>query len=149
VGQAIVGQPFIAGTLGLLTVILTPLALLLLIVTILLIPVALVAVIALVLAAVFGWIALGLEIGQRFTAAIKQQWHPSLAGGLGTFVLALIANSLGSIPIVNCIGWLVPFMVTLLAIGGVIMTRFGARPAESPVAAIASNPPAGPVAPTK
>jgi L-cystine uptake protein TcyP (sodium:dicarboxylate symporter family) len=52
------------------------LALLLLIITILLIPAALVAVIALVLAAVFGWIAIGLEIGQRFTGAIKQQWHP-------------------------------------------------------------------------
>jgi len=146
VGQAIVGQPFIAGTLGLLTVILTPLALLLLIVTILLIPVALVAVIALALAAVFGWIALGLEIGQRFTAAIKQQWHPSLAGGLGTFLLALVVNSIG---LIACVGWLAPFLVTILAIGGVIMTRFGARPAESPVAAIASNPPAGPVAPTK
>ena len=144
VGQAIVGQPFIAGTLGLLTVILTPLVLLLLIVTILLIPVALVAVIVLALAAVFGWIALGLEIGQRFTAAIKQQWHPSLAAGLGTFLLALVVNSIG---LIACVGWLAPFLVTILGIGGVIITRFGARPAESLVAAIASNPPAGPVAP--
>jgi len=138
VGQAIVGQPFIAGTLGLLTVILTPLVL------ILLIPVALVAVIVLALAAVFGWIALGLEIGQRLTAAIKQQWHPSLAAGLGTFLLALVVNSIG---LIACVGWLAPFLVTILGIGGVILTRFGARPTESPVAAIASNPPAGPVAP--
>jgi len=144
VGQAIVGQPFIAGTLGLLTVILTPLVLLLLIVTILLIPVALVAVIALALAAIFGWIALGLEIGQRFTAAIKQQWHPSLAAGLGTFLLVLVVNAIG---LIACVGWLAPFLVTILGIGGVIMTRFGARPAESPVAAIATNPPADPVSP--
>ena len=144
VGQAIVGQPFIAGTLGLLTVILTPLALLLLVITILLIPVALVAAIALALAAVFGWIALGLEIGQRFTAAIKQQWHPSLAGGLGTFLLALVANAIG---LIACVGWLVPFLVTILGIGGVIITRFGARPTESHLAATTSNPPVGPVAP--
>jgi cytoskeletal protein CcmA (bactofilin family) len=144
VGQAIVGQPFIAGTLGLLTVILAPLALLLLIITILLIPAALVAVIALVLAAVFGWIAIGLEIGQRFAGAIKQQWHPSLAAGLGTFLLTLVANTIGFIA---CVGWLAPFLVTILGIGGVIMTRFGARPAEAPVTATASNLPAGPVAP--
>ncbi|MBA4380229.1 MAG: hypothetical protein C0393_06075, partial [Anaerolinea sp.] len=126
VGQAIVGQPVIAGTLGLLTVVLAPLALVLLIITILLIPVALVAVIALALAAVFGWIAIGLEIGERFTAAIKQQWHPSLAAGLGTFLLALVANIIG---LIACVGWLAPFLVTMLGIGGVIMTRFGARPA--------------------
>ncbi|MDI6768043.1 MAG: polymer-forming cytoskeletal protein [Anaerolineales bacterium] len=132
VGQAIVGQPVIAGLLGLLTVVLAPLALVLLIITILLIPVALVAVIALALAAVFGWIAIGLEIGERFTKAIKQQWHPSLAAGLGTFLLALVANIIG---LIVCVGWLAPFLVTMLGIGGVIMTRFGARPAESPVAA--------------
>lgn len=144
VGQAIVGQPVIAGLLGLLTVVLAPLALVLLIITILLIPVALVAVIAIALAAVFGWIAIGLEIGERFTKAIKQQWHPSLAAGLGTFLLALVANIIG---LIACVGWLAPFLVTMLGIGGVIMTRFGARPAESPVAATASNLPAGPVAP--
>lgn len=131
VGQAIVGQPVIAGMLGLLTVVLAPLALVLLIITILLIPVALVAVIALALAAVFGWIAIGLEIGERFSTAIKQQWHPSLAAGLGTFLLALVANIIG---LIACVGWLAPFLVTMLGIGGVIMTRFGARPAESPVA---------------
>ncbi len=129
VGQAIVGQPVIAGLLGLLTVVLAPLALVLLIITILLIPVALVAVIAIALAAVFGWIAIGLEIGERFTTAIKQQWHPSLAAGLGTFLLALVANIIG---LIACVGWLAPFLVTMLGIGGVIMTRFGARAAELP-----------------
>lgn len=92
-----------------LTVVLAPLALVLLIITILLIPVALVAVIAIALAAVFGWIAIGLEIGERFTKAIKQQWHPSLAAGLGTFLLALVANIIG---LITCVGWLAPFLVT-------------------------------------
>lgn len=144
VGQAIVGQPVIAGLLGLLTVVLAPLALVLLIITILLIPVALVAVITIALAAVFGWIAIGLEIGERFTKAIKQQWHPSLAAGLGTFLLALVAKIIG---LIACVGWLAPSLVTMLGIGGVIMTRFGARPVEMPVTAIVSNPPAGPVNP--
>jgi cytoskeletal protein CcmA (bactofilin family) len=142
VGQAIVGQPFIAGSLGLLTLFLTPLALVLLILTLVLIPVALVAIMALVLAAVFGWIALGLEIGQRLTAAIRQQWHPSLAAGLGTFLMTLVVNSLG---LIACVGWLAPSLVVILGLGGVIMTRFGARPAEAPAAAIVPNPPAGPV----
>jgi cytoskeletal protein CcmA (bactofilin family) len=145
VGRAIIGQPFIAGALGLLTVVLTPLALVLLVITIILIPVALVAVLALVLAAIFGWIALGLEVGQRFTAAIKQQWHPSLAGGLGTFLLSLVVNSIG---LIACIGWLAPFLVFIVGIGGVIMTRFGMRPAEAQAAAVVPNPPAAPLPPT-
>jgi len=130
-GTAIVSQPFIAGTLGLLTVILTPLALVLLIITIVLIPVAFVAVIVLVLAAVLGWIALGLELGQRLTAAFKQQWHPSLAGGFGTFLLALVASAIG---LIACVGWLVPFLVTIVGIGGVFMTRFGMQSNALPAA---------------
>ncbi|MDP3184842.1 MAG: hypothetical protein Q8M58_06190, partial [Anaerolineales bacterium] len=58
-----------------------------------------------------------------------QQWHPSLAAGLGTFLLALVANIIG---LIACVGWLAPFLVTMLGIGGVIMTRFGARAAELP-----------------
>jgi hypothetical protein len=144
VARAVVVQPLTAGGVGLLVAILTPIALLLMVVTILLIPVAALLVVALVVAAVFGWIALGLEIGQRFTRAIHQTWHPSLEAGLGTFALTLVAAALTNIPVINCIGWLVPFLLGLASFGAVIMTRFGTQSLAEKAAV-----PATPVAPVE
>jgi hypothetical protein len=143
VAQAAVDQPLIAGGVGLITLLLAPVALLLMVLTILLIPIAALAVIALLVAGLFGWIAIGLEIGQRFSRAVHQEWHPALSAGVGTFVLTLVAAALTSIPVVACIGWLLPFLVGLVALGAVGMTRFGTR-AVTPVRAQSAPPPAVP-----
>jgi len=143
VAQAMVRQPLTAGGLGLLTVVVAPLAVVILAVTIILIPAALLVVVGLVMVAVFGWIALGLEIGQRFTRAIHQEWHPAFSAGLGTFALTLVARALTAIPILNCVGWLVPFVLGLAATGAVIMSRFGTQLVAAPAV-----PPAGPSGPT-
>jgi cytoskeletal protein CcmA (bactofilin family) len=132
VSSAIMNQPLTTGGLGLLTLVVAPIALVILCVTILLIPVALVAVVALVVAAAFGWIAIGHEIGLRFTKAIHQEWHPALSAGLGTFALSLIAAALTGIPVLNCVGWLIPFVLGIAGLGAVIMTRFGTQ-AVAPV----------------
>jgi uncharacterized membrane protein len=84
------------------------------------------------MALVFGWIAVGYEVGQRFTKAIHQEWHPALSAGLGTFALTLIAASLTNIPVLNCIGWLVPFLLSIAALGGVLLTRFGTQTVDGP-----------------
>jgi cytoskeletal protein CcmA (bactofilin family) len=148
VAHAVMVQPLTAGGLGLLTVIVAPITLLLLIVTLILIPVAAIAVIALFVAAVFGWIAIGFEIGQRFTTAIHQNWHPAFSAALGVFTLTLVANALTGIPVLNCVGWLVPFLLTLAGLGAVIMTRFGTQSVVAP-AAVEPAPltPFAPVAP--
>ncbi|KAF0106175.1 MAG: hypothetical protein FD146_2764 [Anaerolineaceae bacterium] len=138
VAGAITSQPVTAGGLGLLTIIAAPIAIVILSVTVLLIPVALVAAVALGVAAAFGWIAIGYEIGVRFTKAIHQEWHPALSGGLGTFTLSLVAAALTGIPGLNCIGWIVPFLLGMAGLGAVIMTRFGTQsvaPAAPPDAA--------------
>jgi cytoskeletal protein CcmA (bactofilin family) len=139
VAHAVIAQPLTAGGLGLLTVIVAPFALLLLTVTIILIPVTAIAVVALFMAAVFGWIAIGYEIGQRFTTAIHQIWHPAFSAGLGVFALTLLANALTGIPVLNCVGWLVPFLLGLAGLGAVIMTRFGTQMVLAP-AAVAPAP---------
>lgn len=159
VAQAVVNQPVMAGGVGLLVVFLTPLALVLMVITIILIPVAGLAAVVLIVAAVFGWIAIGLEIGQRFTRAIHQTWHPSFEAGLGTFTLTLVSAALTGIPVLNCIGWLIPFLLGLAAFGAVVMTRFGTqsvavRAVETPVpfepvAPEAPLPPAAPVEPKR
>jgi len=144
VAHSIMAQPLTAGGLGLLTIVVAPIAVVLTAITIILIPVSVIIVFALIVAGVFGWIAIGYEIGQRFTKAIHQSWHPAFSAGLGVFALTLVARALTGIPVLNCVGWLVPFVLVLAALGAVIMTRFGfqmvASPAES-AALLPSNPP--------
>jgi cytoskeletal protein CcmA (bactofilin family) len=146
VAHAIIAQPLTAGGLGLLTVVVAPIAIILSVITLVGIPLALIIVIALVAAGVFGWIAIGYEIGQRFTRAIHQNWHPAFSAGLGTFALTLVAEVLTGIPVLNCVGWLVPFLLSMAALGAIIMTRFGTQAVTAPVpqAQVVPTPPTPP-----
>lgn len=126
VSDAIIRQPIVAGSFGLLTAVLAPFVIVILVITIILIPVALLAIVVLPLTWLFGVIALGQEVGERFTKAINQTWAPVLTTGFGTFLLMLVGGYIGLIP---CVGWLLPFLVGLVAVGGVMMTSFGTRSA--------------------
>ena len=125
-GDAMTSQPFIAGGFGLLTVIVVPVAIVIMAITILLIPVALIIAFLVPLAWLFGMVALGQEVGERFTKAINQTWAPVLSTGFGTFMLVLLT---GLISLVPCVGWLAAALVDLVALGGVAMTWFGTRSA--------------------
>jgi hypothetical protein len=146
VAQAIVAEPIVSGGVGFLTALVSPLALIVLVVimvlTLILIPVAVLAVIAwavlIVLAWMFGVIAFGMEIGERFTKAIHQTWAPVLSAGFGTFLLMFVVGAFGMIP---CIGWIAEFLVGMIGIGAVVMTRFGSRSIQRPgMTASSSNP---------
>ena len=125
VSQAVVTQPVIAGSVGLLTGVLAPVVFVILTITIILIPVVVLAALALALAWLFGLIAIGTEVGERFTRAINQTWAPPLTAGLGTFLMMLVVGGIGLVP---CIGWLLTSLVALMGIGGVILTFFGSQP---------------------
>ena len=125
--HAIIAQPLTAGGLGLLTLVAVPVILLalamlsiLIITLIITVPLMVIVAMALGMALLFGWIAVGYEVGQRFTKAIHQEWHPAFSAGLGTFALTLIAASLTNIPVLSCIGWLVPFLLSIAALGAVL-----------------------------
>ena len=124
VSQAVVGQPVIAGSIGLLTGVMAPVVLVILTVTIILIPVTVLAAMALALAWLFGMIAIGTEVGERFTKAINQTWAPPLTAGMGTFLMMIVVGGIGMVP---CIGWLVASLVALAGIGGVVLTIFGTQ----------------------
>jgi hypothetical protein len=126
-----------SGGIGLLTVLVAPLAVAILSITIILIPVAFIGVLLLLFAWLFGIIALGQEVGERFTHSINQSWAPVVTTGFGTFLLMLVGGYIGLIP---CVGWLAPALLGLLGIGAVAVTWFGSR--SAPVTIIpASNPP--------
>lgn len=145
VSQAIVSQPVMSGGVGLLTVFGGPISIvvvaLVMIITLILIPVAAVVVflgvLAIALAWLFGMIALGNEVGERFTQSINQSWAPAFTAGFGTFLLMLVGGAIGEIP---CVGWLFVALIGFVGIGAAVLTRFGTRPLQ-PVPVPAATPP--------
>jgi len=124
VSRAVTYQPLIGSSLGFLTVLAGIVLAVILVVTIILIPVALIGILLLAFAIAFGWIAVGLEVGNRLAASFHQEWSLPLTAALGTFILNFVANGIGFIP---CVGWLVPFIVSMLGLGAVFLTRFGTQ----------------------
>jgi hypothetical protein len=137
VARTVTSQPLVAGGVGLLTVFLFLPALLLMIITIILILGVPLAVLAIILAWLFGVVSIGMEVGERFTRAINQDWSPVLTAGFGTFLLELVVEGFGLIP---CIGWLAPFTLSVLGIGAVVLAFFNSRANPSIVAAPAPGP---------
>jgi hypothetical protein len=154
VAETIVAQPVISGAAGFLTLLVAPALMIVLAITIILIPISLLGFLALVVALVFGWIAFGLEVGQRLAALFKANWSAPVSAGLGTLVLTTVAGALGQIP---CIGWVLNFLVAMIGLGAVVMSRFGTRtylgegraapPPPPPVVPVTPPPPPPPVTP--
>ena len=146
VSQAVVLQPLPAGGLGILTVIVLPALLVVLAITLILIPLSLIGFLVLGAGFVFGWIALGLEVGKRMEKMFKveESWAPAVRAGIGTFTLSLLGFAVSMVP---CVGWILPFLVSMLSLGGVVLTLFGTRDyplAEATVVTAAAKPAAPP-----
>lgn len=147
VSQAVVAQPLMTSSIGLLTIV----ALLVIALTIILLPFALLGLIPLGLAWLFGVVAIGQEIGERLAKAMRQNWTTVVNTGLGTFLLMFVVGSIQSLNdlvwIVGCFTWILPAFIGLLAIGGVVVTRFGAQPVPGPAVTV-YTPPAAPSSPS-
>jgi hypothetical protein len=136
-GRVLVQQPVASGGMGCLTVMVAPIILVALAVTIILIPVSLLGAALLVALVIFGWAAIGLELGKRLAQALHQDWHPAVSAGIGTFGLTLV--TLGLSRVIICVGWMLPFLVSMVALGAVMLVFFGARQAPAP-AVVAVQP---------
>jgi cytoskeletal protein CcmA (bactofilin family) len=121
---AVVAQPMLSAGIGFVAMLATLALTLILTVTLILIPIALITLLVFVVALVLGWIALGLEVGERFAAALNQVWSPAFAAGVGTFLLTLVLNSIAFIP---CLGWIAPFIFGMIGLGGIVLTQMGSR----------------------
>ncbi len=138
VAHASLQHPAISGVLGLLTAVVAPGLLVLLVITLCLIPVAVLGGVLFIAAGVFGWIAIGSEVGNRLAEVLKLKLHPAASAALGTFVLTLVMEFVGIIP---CIGPLGGAIVAGIGLGAVVLTRFGTRSyGEAPM----PSPPAQP-----
>lgn len=145
VADSIANQPWMSGGAGFLTLLVTPFVLLILTITIILIPLTILATIALAVAIIFGWIALGFQVGRRMEVLFKTEWADAVSAGVGTLVLGIVVGVLGYVP---CVGGLIGFVAACAGLGGVILSGFGSRTAAptgtalSPV--IEVIPPASP-----
>jgi hypothetical protein len=139
--QVLTSQPVVSGGMGCLTILVAPFVLLAFAITIVLSPISLLGILVLVALTVFGWIAMGLEIGKRTAQVLNQDWHPAVAAGVGTFALTLVA--LGLSRTVACVGWMVPFLVSLVALGAVMLTFIGSGRTVTPAMVILPAQPAG------
>jgi hypothetical protein len=136
VANAIVTNPVGTGGFGCLTLIVAPGLLLLVAITIILSPLSLLGLLLLAGAMIFGWTAIDLEVGNRLARLFKVEWSAPIAAGIGALIFNLVVFGFAFIP---CLGWMLSFLVLLFALGGVLVTRFGAH--EYPeVAAIPVRP---------
>jgi hypothetical protein len=143
VADTLVRQPLVAGGVGLLTVFVSPLVALFMVLTIILILVVPFLALGLFLAWLFGLIAIGVEVGERFTRSIGQSWSSTLTAGFGTFLLVLITQGIGLVP---CVGWTVPFLVGAIGVGAVVLTILDSR--KRPIVAAPASGPDEPLPPT-
>jgi len=144
VAQAARLQPFAAGSFGLLTLFLAPLAIIIMAVTLILIPLAMTAAILVALAWLFGIVALGHLVGEQLLQALHRTWEPVFTAGFGAFVLGFALGTSNQIP---CIGWLASLLIGLVGLGAATMTLFGTRPmplAPRPARAAAEGAPISP-----
>ena len=143
VSEAAVAQPLMTTSIGLLTIVVLIVAAL----TLILLPLVGLSLIPLAFAWLFGVVAIGQEIGERLAKALGQVWQPVVTTGLGTFVLVFIVASIQSLnhllPFMACVTWIVPVLVGMLAIGAVVITRFGTRRVQTPALTV-YTPPAPP-----
>lgn len=145
VADTVVAQPWMTGGAGFLTFLATPFVLLILTITIILIPVTVLAALALAVAVIFGWIAIGFQVGRRLEVLFKSQWADAVSAGVGTLVLGIVIWIIGFVP---CVGGLLGFVAACVGLGGVIMSGFGTRTSTpsggTPAPVIEVIPPASP-----
>ena len=125
-GKMIVAQPVMTGAIGLLSFVIAAVFFF-----------TILPLIVIPFAWLFGVVAMGQEVGERFTKAINQAWSQVLTVGFGTFLLMLVGGAIGLIP---CLGGLVLFVLGLVGIGASVMTVLGTRSMQVPAVTLYTPP---------
>ncbi|MCW5876712.1 MAG: hypothetical protein KIS85_07485 [Anaerolineales bacterium] len=104
---------------GALTFVLLPVALVITLITCILPPLILLLVIA---GSIFGWVALGLELGRRVEQFLKVAWALEVQAVVGTLLLGMLSFFVRALP---CVGWLGVFGLGAVGLGAALLSRFG------------------------
>ena len=139
VGHAVLTAPLPSAGVGLLTGVVAAVLMVLLAITICLSPVALLLVIALAIAAVFGWIAVGLLVGWKLLEAFNVRGiTPLMAVAVGTLLISVLR-------VIPCLGSIFALVVGCAGLGAVVLTRFGRQ--AYPLSTRAPSAPPAPLVP--
>jgi len=129
VASTVLENPGASLGVGLLTLVVVAGVDLLFLITICLSPLALLLALATAVAWIFGWIAVGWLVGRQLLQALKvKELSPLWESVIGVFVISL----LGAVP---CIGWLIWLVGGAFGLGAVVLTRFGTQRYEGERAA--------------
>lgn len=127
VGRTIEEAPLVSFGVGLLTLILSGLAAVLLAITICLSPLALVGMVVVGIGLLVGWVALGLTFGRRIMEGLSggSQHSVVVHAAVGT---VLITTLLAMSRLLGLLNGLLVFLLVPPVAGAVLLTRFGSRP---------------------
>ena len=114
----------ISWLVGFLTFFVLPLVLVIMAITVILIPVILLLLFALVVGIIFGFIVLGLEIGRKLEEMVKASWAPPVAAAIGIAILSIVLHAVN---LITCLGFVSVSIVVLMAVGVILLSRFGTR----------------------
>jgi len=135
VARVVASSPLPSLGIGFAVLLITGILAALLILTCCFSPFGLLLLLALVIAVLFGWIAAGLTIGQRFLEALNPR--QPVAKVAAVLIGLLLITLLTYVPC--CLGFLFSVVVGSIGLGAVILTRFGTQ--EYPLPALAPETP--------
>jgi hypothetical protein len=144
VAQAVTEAGWTSFAVGLLTFLVLLVVVPLLVIICIGIPVAVLLVMAAVAAGLFGWIAIGVLLGNRLLAALHtSQTQPAVEIIVGVTVLTILAQ-------VPCLGWMAGIIAGAVGLGAVVLTRFGTMhyAPQRPATDLPAPPPSEPDVPT-
>jgi hypothetical protein len=122
VARTMIVKPAVSFLIGLLTLMAALALFLLLALTVCLSPISILGSIVVLVAALLGWAAMGLEIGRPVCGMFGAKAHPAVMAGIGTAILTLVASAIGYIPFA---GQILVLLVIAFGLGAVVLTRFG------------------------
>lgn len=122
ISRTLIEQPLSALGIGLLAIIASIAMIIFMSITVIFIPVAIILAVALGLLMFYGWIACGYETGLRLTKAMNVNWSDMWVTAFGTFVITLV--SMGFNRLIPCVGWILGTALTLVGLGGVIISYY-------------------------
>jgi hypothetical protein len=105
-----------------------------------------VAWLLLLVASLFGWAAIGSIAGRWIAARLSLQGiTPAMEAGLGAFSVALALGVVRAVWLVGLAAWLAFVLISSVALGAVVLTRFGRRDYQKgqPVMPVRGQPFAG------
>lgn len=124
-GVASMQKNFIAAWgAGLITMIAVPIISLVFLITICLSPIALILYIVFLISLLWGWILIASAAGQQLSRWLRLDWKVELATVIGAIFVGLVTSLISIIP---CVGFLINTMIASAGLGGILLSRFGSQ----------------------